>query len=157
MLFNTKEKLWHKHHDKRKSNGDTCQIKISCNWQYSQLTCITKPSGKCQNTSREQGMCIMVCTNSAGASLVCTNCTRAFWFVRAHVFFPHISHVSLACTLAWHIRTQVIRSKPNTCVCTYYYTKESIPFRGNVNSVTLTNKLTVGYGDIQMTTCILTL
>ena len=45
---------------------------------------------------------------------------------------------------------------------TYYLTTESIrtfyKFRaGNVNSVTLLNKFTVSYKDIQMTTCILTL
>ena len=31
-------------------------------------------------------MCIMLCTKSARAYLVCTNCTRAFWFARARVF-----------------------------------------------------------------------
>ena len=58
--------------------------------------------------------------------------------------------------------TQVIHSKPNMRMRTYYYTMESIrtfyKFRaGNVNSVTLTNKFMASYRDIEMTTCILML
>ena len=43
--------------------------------------------------------------------------------------------------------TQVIHSKPNTCVCTYYYTMESIPLEVTISVLTLLNKFTVSYGD----------
>ena len=62
----------------------------------------------------------------------------------------HILHVSLVCTLAWKY------------VCAYLLLHHGehafYRFRaGNVNSVTLSNKFIVSYGDIQMTMCILTL
>ena len=90
----------------------------------------------------------------------CMNCIRAFWFARAHVLFPHISRVSLAFMHSGLAYTRVIHSKPNKCVCTYYYTMESIPFIG-LELVMLTvlhfriNACMVSYGDIQMIMCIL--
>ena len=96
-------------------------------------------------------------------------CTRTACTRTALVHFGLHKHACFSthftCFIGVHsglAYSQVIDSKPNMCVRVYYYTTESIrtfyKFRAdNVNSVTLLNKFMVSYGDIQMTTCILTL
>ena len=58
------------------------------------------------------------------------------------------NHAASDCPRTFFTAWLLFFVKPNTCVCTYYYTMESIctfyKFRaGNVNSVTLSNKFTV--------------
>ena len=52
---------------------------------------------------------------------------------------------------------RVIRSKPNTCVHTYYYTLESIPCIGLEPVMLTVLHFQMSYIDTQMTMCILTL
>ena len=69
-----------------------------------------------------------------------------------------VSPTHFACFIGVHsdlVYTQVIHSKPNTCVRTYDYTTESIPYIAV--SVTLLSKFMVSHRDIQMNMCILTL
>ena len=81
--------------------------------------------------------CILVCIST------CVFLTHCACFIGVHSGLAY---------------TRVICSKPNTYVRTYYREHTFYRFRaGNVNNYTLSNKFRVSYGDIQMTTCILTL
>ena len=100
----------------------------------------------------------MSCTKSLHAYLVCTNCTCAFWFAWARVFNW------CAVWLGIYKSNTYICSKLNKIMCmrTYcYHHEEHIIYRFAeviLTVLTLSNKLTVCYRDIQMTTtCILTL
>ena len=74
-------------------------------------------------------------------------------FIDVHSNLPYTRVIhTYVCTIVIQIRT---------CMHTYYYTMESIRIFISLDlvmlTVTLSNKFTVSYGDIQIIICILTL
>ena len=86
----------------------------------------------------EQRACIFGLHELHSCILVCTNCTRAFWFAQECVTH-FVYFISVHSGLAY---TQVIHSKSNTCVHTYLllHHREHMYFykftAGNVNCYT---------------------